>query len=213
MATSLLPAADQRVALTVVATGEQLTSLVDEVAEHGRGARVLLLREPVATTGSAVVPLPEGAAVEVDWTSPSGRHHLSTHLAGLTDGKVRLWVLEPEGATRTTQLRRFARAADALPATVSRGGQAWGAVVADLGEGGARCVVVDTQDLGCGDEVVLHVDVDGEPLALPAAVLEVVDLADHRSQLRLRFHEIGRAADVVRRRVLAQQRRARAVTR
>lgn len=208
-----LPPVGQRISLQVPGTGTLLVSVVDDVDSAS-----VLLREPVHSTGAPADALPEGTVLCLAWTTPSGRHELAATLTCLRRGPVPLWELAPARTARTTQLRRFARAGDALPASVVRAPVvrvpgAWPTVVADLGEGGARCVLADAHDLVEGEDVVLSTVVDDEDLHLPARVVEVAPLPDGRSQLRLAFVDIGRAADVVRRHVLAQQRRARAVSR
>lgn len=203
-----LPPVGQRVWLEVDGTQVHLISVVDDVDRT-----VVLLREPVDSTGATADVPPAGTRLRLAWTTPGGRHELASTLTGLLRSPVPLWELLPDGGTRTTQLRRFARASDALPACMVRTHSTWPAVVADLGEGGARCVVAVDHDLVEGDDVLLTTVVDDQALDLPAHVLEVAALPDGRSQLRLAFTDIGRAADLVRRHVLAQQRRARAVTR
>lgn len=209
MALPLLPRVGQRVALALPASGDEVVSVVDGV--DGVEGTDLLVREPVHVDGTAAGLQPLEQHVLISWTTPGGRHQLAASAAARVPGRVPLWRLVTVGGTSTTQLRRFARAGDALPATVLRGTCRWPAVIADIGEGGARCVIVETQDLCAGDDVLLRADVDGKDLELAAHVLEVTPLDEVRSQLRLQFGEIGRDADVVRRRVLAQQRRARVV--
>lgn len=206
MATPLLPPVGQRVGLLLPATGEEVVSVVDGV-EGGD----VLVREPVRLDGAAADLQPDDQHVLLRWTSPGGRHVLTARATERATGRVPLWRLISSGTTSTTQLRRYARAADALPAEVVRDGAAWSAVISDLGEGGARCVVVQTQDVVVGDRLLLRVEVEDFPLELAAQVLDVASMSEGRSQLRLQFLDVGRAADVLRRRVLAQQRRARAV--
>ena len=208
MGESHLPTVGQRVGLEVDGIDVHLLSVVDDV-----DPTIVLLREPVHSTGAIADVLLAGTRLRLTWTTPGGRHELAATLTGLLRSPVPLWRLLPEGGARTTQLRRFARASDCLPASMVRTHSTWPTVVADLGEGGARCVIAVDHDLADGDDVLLTTVIDDEALHLPGHVLEVSALPDGRSQLRLAFVDIGRAADVVRRHVLAQQCRARAVTR
>lgn len=202
-----LPPVEQRVSV-VRAGGAPLVCVVDDADPTG-----VLLREPVDAAGAPVDVPDAGTPLRLSWTSPNGRHELAAIFTGLVHSPVPLWQLLPDGAVQTTQLRRFTRAGDALPASVVRAHRAWPTVVADLGEGGARCMVADDHDLAEGDPVLLTAVVAEQTMHLPAHVTEVSASPDGRSQLRLAFGDIGRAADVVRRHVLAQQRRARAVMR
>lgn len=201
----LRPTVGERVELTVAASGSRLVGVVDDVAPTG----TIVLREPVDLSGTPSDDLPPGAALMVGWLSPRGRHELDVVLDNVSHDRMALWHLAGAGQPHTTQLRRFARASDALQARVVRGADTFRAIVADLGEGGARCVVVDTREIQVSDHVVLHMTVEESDLGLPAHVLEVSPLPEGRSQLRLAFVDIGRDADVVRRRVLDQQRRSR----
>ena len=210
MASSLLPPVEQHVNVTVPTSTAVLLALVDHVTADSDPA--VVLREPVTASGARVVPPVRHEDLLLQWTSPAGRHELVTAFTGLLPGRVPLWRLLPRTELRTVQDRRFARAGDALPAVLERGDTSWPAVVADLSEGGARCVV-DSRDVAITDTVVLSLEVEGRSLHLTARVLAAVPTSAGRCELRLEFLDVGRAGDVVRRRVLAQQRRARAVSR
>jgi hypothetical protein len=145
------------------------------------------------------------------WWSPAGRHELPATFAGLALDRVRLWRVQPDGLVTTTQQREYTRSGDALPATVRQDEQSWPGVVVDLGEGGARCVLETARPPARDATVLLDVEIDGHALLLPCRVLATNPLAGQRCEVRLAFQSIGRAADVLRRRVLAQQRRARSV--
>ena len=204
----LRPTVGERVELVVAADGTQLVAVVDDV--HPDGA--LVLRAPVDLAGAEIDALPDGAALTVSWHSARGRHALDVVLGAFSSDCTTLCRASAAAAPRTTQLRRYARASDARVASVVRGDDRWSAVVADISEGGARCVLVDTRAIRAADQVVVHMTVETVDLVLPALVLEVSALPEERSQLRLEFLDIGRDADLVRRHVLDQQRRARTTT-
>jgi hypothetical protein len=201
----------QRLQLTVQASGRQHRSVVDEVGRTPEDE--LLLRQPVGLLGPGATVVDPGTALHLVWCSPSGRHDLMAVFRGLAVDRVRLWRVQPEGLVCTTQQREFTRSGDALPATVRRDEQAWAGIVVDLSEGGARCVVQAPAMPPADEVVLLDVEVEGQPLLLRATVLASSPLSGSRHELRLAFQSIGRAADVLRRRVLAQQRRARSVLR
>jgi hypothetical protein len=60
-----------------------------------------------------------------------------------------------------------------------------------------------------GDAVLLYLSIDGQRLQLPGRLLPFVPAQVGRTELRLEFEGIGRAADLLRRRVFEQQVRAR----
>ena len=206
-----LLAVGQQLQLTIEATGRHTRSVVDEVGDTARDE--LLIREPVGIAGPGGTDVDTGAALHLVWCSPVGRHEMPATFAGLARDRVPLWRVQPDGLVITTQQREFTRAGDALRATVRRDEQAWPAVVADLSEGGARCVLETATRPPCDVTVLLDVEVDGQILLLPARVLTISPLPGQRFEVRLAFQSIGRSADIVRRRVLAQQRRARSARR
>ena len=209
MTTTLLPPAGASVQLTAVDTGGTSTTLVDD----DRSPDCLLVQEPLGTGGMPVAALPVGAAVLLTWSTAAGRHELDATLVQVHRGQVPLWQLAAQGATRTTQLRRYARASDSLNGELTRGRERWPAVVCDLSEGGARTLLKDATGLQHGDSVLLYVTVEGERLQLPGRLLPFTPAQVGRTEVRLQFGELGRSADVIRRRVLELQIRARAMRR
>lgn len=201
-----LPAAGQHVLLTDVLTDTRLMTIVDDDLPPDR----LLVQPPLGAGGRPVAALPAGSPLLVCWTSAAGRHELDTTLVEVQRGRVELWRLAAAGSTRTTQLRRFARAADSLSGELTRGRDRWPALVSDLSEGGARALVADATGLSPDDTVLLYVTVEDQRLSLTGRVLPFTPAQVGRTELRLEFADIGRAADVIRRRVLALQIRARA---
>lgn len=197
--------------LVDVGTAEQaeLHAVVDDV----RPPEQLHLRLPVQRDGRPAPDLPLGAPVSVSWTSPAGQHVLPSSLVDRPTPGVPLWKLAPEGEPVVLQRREFVRVAEALRVRLQRDGDSsWSAALSDLSEGGARCVLRSTDDLQPGDLLHLALLLEGQQLALPAAVLAVEQAAD-RTTLRLQFQDLGRVGDLVRRHVLEQQQRARAVGR
>jgi hypothetical protein len=167
----------------------------------------LVLREPV----SASAPPEPGSPLLLVWSTPSGQHQLHVALTGTARQPMPLWQLEALGEPETFQRRAYARAADALPALLAQSGRRWPTIIADLGEGGARCVLEDATDLRAGDAVQLHLVLDGQDMLLPAEVLTLEQTPPERVTARLRFGPIGRLGDRLHRRVLEQQRRARSL--
>jgi hypothetical protein len=194
-----------------MATGRQTRSVVDEIGDTAQDE--LLIREPVDVDGPRGPDVDTGAALHLAWCSALGRHELPATFAGLARDRVRLWRVQPDGLVITTQQRDFTRAGDALRATVRRDEHAWPAVVVDLSEGGARCVLETATRPPSDVIVLLDVEIDGQVLLLPARVLASHPLPGQRWEVRLAFQCIGRSADILRRRVLAQQRRARSALR
>ena len=206
MPTEVWPRAGQRVDLVVDETDEQLLAVVDDV----RAPEQLHLREPVRPDGSSLGPVPVGTPLTLLWTSPAGQHVLRAVLAALPETRVVLWRLAPVADVEVVQRREFVRVPETLRVELRRGDEQWHGGLCDLSEGGARCVVVEPNDLSEGDELEVHVDIDDRHLQVAAVVLDVAAADERRTTTRLRFGELRRDADVIRRRVLDVQRRARA---
>jgi len=200
-----LPPAGQSLLLIHLPTGARLSTIVDDDVAHD----CLLVQPPLGTGGVPVATLPAGSPLLLCWTTAGGRHELEAHLVEVRPDRVPLWRLAASGETRTTQLRRYARAADSLHGELTRGRDTWSAVVFDLSEGGARVLVQDASGLAADDTVLLYLTLDGQRLQLPGRLLPFVPADVGRTELRMEFAGIGRAADLLRRRVLEQQIRAR----
>lgn len=204
--TVLLPRAGQLLLLADGATGARLTTTVDDDVAPD----CLLVHPALGTGGVPVADLPTGSSLQLTWTTALGRHELDAELVELRRGHLPLWRLAVRGETRTTQLRRYARAADSLQGELTRGRDAWSAVVSDLSEGGARALVKDASGLAADDTVLLYLTLEGQRLQLPGRLLPFVPADVGRTELRVEFAGIGRtAADLLRRRVFEQQVRAR----
>lgn len=201
----LLPPAGQSLLLVPATTGNRLTTIVDDDVSPD----CLLVQPPLGTGGVPVATLPAGSPLLLCWTTATGRHELDAILVEVRRDRVPLWRLAAEGETRTTQLRRYARAADSLSGELTRGRDTWSAVVHDLSEGGARALVADAAGLVADDKVLLYLTIEGQRLQLPGRLLPFVPADVGRTELRLEFDGIGRAADLLRRRVFEQQVRAR----
>jgi len=201
----LLPPAGQSLVLVHGATGVRLTTIVDDDVSPD----CLLVQPPVGTGGVPVATLPAGSPLRLCWATAGGRHELDAVLVEVRRDRVPLWRLAAEGETCTTQLRRYARAADSLRGELTRGRGTWSAVVSDLSEGGARALVDDATGLAEGDPVLLYLTVEEQRLQLPGRLLPFVPADVGRTELRVEFDGIGRAADLLRRRVLELQIRAR----
>ena len=209
MTNVLLPAVLEHVLLTIPTTGTQLLTQVDDDPTE----TCLLLRDPVGPDAAPFAALPAGTALLVAWSTAAGRHELDTRLVEVRRGPVPQWQLAATGVTRTSQERRFARASDSLPGQLCRGRTSWSVTVCDLSEGGARLLVPDPAGLAAHDGVLLYVTVGEARLQLPGRLLPFARADVGRSELRVEFTGIGRAADVLRRRVLELQIRARAASR
>lgn len=209
MTTTPLPPAGASVRVTTDDTGAAWTTIVDDDESPDR----LLVQEPLGTGGVPVPALPAGSRLLLTWSTGAGRHELEAELVQVSPGHVPLWHLTAIGSTRTTQLRRYARASDSLTGEITRGRDRWPALVADLSEGGARTLLKDATGLVAGDWVILYVTLEGERLQLPGRLLPFTAAQVGRTEVRLEFADIGRSADLIRRRVLELQIRARSMRR
>ena len=198
------PAAGQHVVL--VGCGEQeRVVVVDDV----RPPRCLVLREPV----SSEVTTPAGSTLVLRWTTAAGRHELTARLARQVWDRMPLWELEVLADPSVSQQRAFARAPDALPVQLAHQDRRWHGVAVDISEGGARCSLVHAEELLAVGTVELRLSLEERQLTLRAEVLSVDTGPEGRSVARLRFTAAGPTADALRRRVMEQQRRARAAAR
>lgn len=206
MPASHWPHPGQRVDVRV-AEDATLLAVVDDV----RAPEQLHLRLPVQRDGSPAPDVPLGATVAVTWTSASGQHVLPSTLVDRPAAGVPLWRLAPDHEPVVLQRRDFVRVAESMRVSLQRDDHgAWTAALCDLSEGGVRCVVRRPNDLAVGDVLQLTLSLEDRQLELPATVLGVDDDGE-RTTLRLQFAELGRRADLLRRRVLRQQQRARGV--
>lgn len=195
-----MPLPGQQVTVIVAGLPEQ-PAVVDDV----RPPAELRLREPMAGPSDAVL----GSKVVLLWTSAAGLHELHAEVTRELLNPMPIWELDVRGKPVTSQRRRFARAAEALPAELTHDGVNSRVVVADLSEGGARCVLQDQSAPAGGEQVELHLMLDHLPLTLAAVVVAVERGIEDRCDVRLSFSTTGRTGDLLRRRVMEQQRRAR----
>ena len=213
MPSTVWPRTGQRVDVLLPGNGEQLVAVVDDA----RPPEQLHLREPVTAEGAPALRVPVGKQLVLRWTTPAGLHELAVELIDFPFNRVQLWKLVPLTVPVVDQRREYLRAPDALQTSLSHGTHHWHGVVVDISEGGARCVVDEPADLVLGGRLKVVIDVDGEAIEVEADVLAIEPLdgpiETPRATIRLRFHELGRAAAIVRRRVLEQERRARALSR
>jgi hypothetical protein len=214
MPNKVWPRTGQRVDVLLPGTGDQMLAVVDDA----RPPEQLHLREPVTPEGAPGMRVPVGKQLKLRWTTPAGLHELAVVLIDFPFNRVQLWKLAPLTVPVVEQRRAYLRAPDALQTSLRHGTHQWHGVVIDISEGGARCVVDEPADLVLGGRLNVVIDVEGEPIEVEADVL-AIDPMDGpietaRATIRLRFHAPDReASDIVRRRVLEQERRARAMAR
>jgi hypothetical protein len=201
------PEVGARLTLLVVASGAEVFASVDAVHLPDR----LLLCEPVDADGRHVEPLASGVDLRLVWTTTAGRHDVAATMAGVVHDQVPLWRVEMRSAPTVVQRRDYTRASDSLRGEIHYGHLWSKLVVLDLSEGGARCMVRDPGVLPVGGRVQLRTVIEDQDVLLDATLLaaDPQDKLGERVQVRLRFVDLGRTADVVRKRVLEQQRKAR----
>lgn len=202
------PEAGARIVLQVVATGAEVFAVVDAVTLPDR----LLLGEPYDADGRHVEPLASGSDLLLVWTTTAGRHEVSATMAGVVHDRVPLWRVEVRAAPTVQQRRDYTRAPDSLRGEIHYG-QLWSKlIVLDLSEGGARCMVRDPGELPVGQQVQLRTSLEDQDVLIDATLLaaDPQDKLGELVQVRLKFEDLGRTANLVRKRVLEQQRKARA---
>lgn len=183
------------------------------VVDDTRPPDQLHLREPVRLDGSPGPSGTIGTSLRLGWPAPTGYHVLPVRLTGVPEVRGRLWRLLPLGDVEVLQRREFVRVRDSLAVVLHREGSSWPASVCDLSEGGARCVLTDCTPLEEGDHVQMEAEINGESIRVDARVVAVEAMRGSTTGARLRFAELRHEGDVLRRRVLDVQRRARALER
>lgn len=195
--------------------GQQVTALVDDVRDQRcvvdqvRAPHGLVLRKPVTIQQE----LADGSSILLRWKTAAGRHEMRTRLAREVQDVMPLWELDALDEPSIWQRRAFTRAADALPMHLRQEDLLWRGVVVDLSEGGARCVLRHAEGVVVAAPAELHMMLEDTQLALPARLLSLETHEDERQIVRLQFGPLGRTSDLLRRRVMEQQRRARALSR
>lgn len=205
MAAPTWPAAGQQVSTTIGNELQQQLCVVDDVRPPG----CLVLRQPVAF--HAGVPI--GTPLVLRWTTAAGRHELTGRLGRPVWDRMPLWEVDVLHDPTVFQQRAYARVPDVLPVQVRQAGHRWEAVAVDLSEGGARCSVRHGGTLLVTGGAELHLSLEERPLVLQAEVLSLEPHDQERQLARVRFSPPGWAGDALRRRVMEQQRRARAASR
>jgi hypothetical protein len=204
-----LPETGTAVRLTSVADGAVLAAVVDAVEDGG----TVLLREPWSVADLHAPELPTGSALLLEWTSPRGLHAAPAHVTGRRTDVVPLSRVVLDAVPTVQQRRAYVRVPEALPAVLQADGVLTDAVVVDLSEGGARCVLRVGDRLRPHAVVALHLELDGDRLQVEGDLLEVAPHPEGTT-VRLRFLRPGaRLAARLRRHVVGQQRRALAVRR
>ena len=179
--------------------------MVDQVrVPHG-----LVLRKPVDVQQE----LPVGSGILLRWKTAAGRHELKTKLAAEVYDVMPLWELDALGEPAVWQQRAFVRAADSLPVHLRQEETLCRGVVVDLSEGGARCVLRHSDGIVVAAPAELHMMLEEKQLALPGTLLSLEADEAERHIIRMQFGPLGRTSDLLRRRVMEQQRRVRALTR
>lgn len=206
MSTSSWLVPGQRVELNVEHSPPSL-SVVDSA-----GADEIRIAGPLGHDGGPLAPPTAGTRALLIWPTERGWHRLETDLVAEVPGHVVLWRLRPLGRPSVEQRRAFARAPVALRVRLQREEQTWHGVTLDIGEGGLRCVISEPGELAAGAHLLVTMMVGDREISCSAELLEV-SVLNGRSVVRARFEDLGRSADILRRHVLEQQRRARALSR
>jgi hypothetical protein len=195
--------------------GQQVTALIDDIQDQRcvvddvRPPHGLVLRKPVTLPHE----LSDGSSVLLRWKTSAGRHEMLTRLTGQVWDHMPLWQLDAQREPSVWQRRAFTRAPDALPVHLRQEDELWRGVAVDLSEGGARCVLRSAKGVVLGAPASLHLMLEEQHLALPGTVLSLETDPEERQIVRLQFDPLGRIADLLRRRVMEQQRRERALSR
>ena len=206
------PGSGETLTLQVHGRAAPLVATVDEVGDGW-----IRMREPYDPAGALVDEPPPGSRLLLQWTNAAGKHSCEGVLSGVRLDRVPLWIVPVQHGPTVQQRREFVRVADLVPVVLVVGEHREEGIVCDLSEGGARCVLVGEAPAGApmvvGEELGLELALDGHRVTVRVELLELTTLGDSRRELRLRFRGLGGSGDVLRRHLIAQQYRARAVRR
>lgn len=205
------PAINSRVAVTDSAGNEFLTRVEDEDGD------LLVIAAP--TTGT-VEHFPEvGDEYLLTWTSTRGLHQLHVVLLAIQRERLRTWMVQIDGPVSLIQRRDRVRVSAVLPAFVHLPDSAdpLPVRILDLSEGGIRLTCTDDiaeriePHIG-GERPTLLVDLtlDDVPMSIPARVVREGERQEGRRIFGLAWAADEWQARILRRFVMAWQRRARA---
>lgn len=180
--------------------------LASRVEDHAGDA--VVVAAPSAP-GVGILPSAPGEGVTLRWRHPRGVVRRDGRLAaGERPSRVPLWRVEPTGAARLVQRRRYARAAVMLPVQALLRDTSWPLTCLDVAEGGMRCSCPGEAPLAPDERLALAFAVDGAGLEIPAEVVWVAPASTgEATTVAFRFPTLSpRDADRLRRFVFRVER-------
>jgi hypothetical protein len=167
----------------------------------------ILIAAPM-TSFDVATPEPN-AGYLLTWYRPRGVHELPVRVVEVRDGRVPMWLVQPDGPVHLIQRRAHVRAPTLLAAIVIPPRQeALPALVTNLSEGGLRCsLAADLRPpVGPGVEVIVSFKLQDTLLRLPTTVVRIEDAANERVAFGARIRPTEPEAALIRRHVLDWQR-------
>jgi hypothetical protein len=198
------PAPRTRISLLAPSWGTSVASVVEDVL-----AVDLAVTAPHRLRDVFQVSI--GDEVSVSWEEPMGPYRLACTLAAVLEREIPQWQLRPQGDATPQQRRRHARAATEDRVELVHERRAVRAGLTDISEAGMRCQLgPDESPIGVGEIVSTELDLEGMVVTLHGEVVRV-QVDGLGRELSVAFEEVTPAtADLLRRRVFAEQAAARA---
>ena len=151
--------------------------------------------------------LDTGTRIAIEWGTARGWYSMVTSYEGDAD---RAWRLRPRTGGALLQRREYARAHIALPVAMLFGeaddydGARSGSLV-DIGEGGARCVLMHPCNVHVGDKTTTVLATDLIQLKVSGTVVRCVERDQWLDEVSVKFDEPVPEMSGVRREVLQYQ--------
>ncbi|HEY8339165.1 MAG TPA: PilZ domain-containing protein [Egibacteraceae bacterium] len=178
---------------------------------HGTREGLLVIAAPTDADG---VPLAAevGQELTVSWAANGGVTRVPAAVIDLAAGDpgTPLWLLQVTGPPEVAQRREFFRARADGDLSLAAGRRELPARLLDLSEGGLRCRVKGPAPASQGETLTAVLSLDGSDIVAETAVVRATPSLDGRTELALRFVDLGeRSAEVIRRHLFRQQLRQR----
>jgi hypothetical protein len=193
----------------LLATSERGEVVLDDTVDDG-----FLLTEALTKDGAPVGAPAGGAPLRLSWTTDAGWSEATATMVGTVRRQVVLWQIRFVGEPKLNQRREYARAPESLPVRLAVDGDKCRGTVRSLSEGGLLCVLDDWPSYEPGQQVVSEIVLEDRLVRLAGKILSMNGNDDGDCVLRVQFSEVGKTeGNLIRRRVLDQQRKARALGR
>lgn len=178
---SKLPPAGTRVTVRRDGWPRPLASRLEDLAGD-----TVVVAAPM-TSSAALAPVELHDRATVVWYHGTGPWELEGEVIDVRADPVDVWYLRPLGAPVRIQRREYVRVPTSMPVHLHRNGERIDATLAEISEGGGRCVLTGHRRVEVGDVVLVGLAEPLGDLLLNATVLRLEELVDRRTQLAVRW--------------------------